>query len=102
MTDPQNVNLNVSDIADAVKVIDFACEQGAFRGWETIRQVHGVRERLGAFVDAANAITTAAPEPALEVETIPDDGESEEALEPADTEPSALPPRRARRAHRTQ
>src|SRR5690349_455600 len=101
MNDPQNVNLNVPDIADAVKVIDFACEQGAFRGWDTILQVHGVRERLGAFVNAANVLTAPASEPTEESESGGND-EFEEALEPANTEPSALPPRRARRSRAVQ
>lgn len=49
------VSLNVTDIADAVKVIDYAAEQGAFRGWDNIRQILVVRDRLNAFVTAASA-----------------------------------------------
>lgn len=49
------VNLNISDIADAVKVIDHAADQAAFRGWANIRQVLALRDRLELFVEAAAA-----------------------------------------------
>lgn len=48
-----SVNLTLNDIQNAVKVIDFAAEQGAFKGWGTIEQVLIVRNRLTAFVAAA-------------------------------------------------
>ena len=60
---PESV-LNVTDIADAVKVIDHACEQGAYRGWHNIRQVLALRDRLEAFTIAATAQVT--PPPVLE------------------------------------
>jgi hypothetical protein len=61
MSDTQ-VSLNVTDIADAVKVIDYAAEQGAFKGWENIRQIMKVRDRLEAFTVSANAqVNTPAP-----------------------------------------
>lgn len=44
--------LTVVDIRNAVNVIDFACTQGAFKGWDTITQVMSVRNKLQAFVDA--------------------------------------------------
>lgn len=62
MSDQPQVNLNVTDISDAVKVIDHACEQGAFRGWANIRQVLGLRDRLDMFAAAAAAITNPAEE----------------------------------------
>lgn len=49
------IELSISDIQNAVAVIDYACEQGAFKGWATIEQVLTVRARLKAFVDAAAA-----------------------------------------------
>lgn len=52
-----NIELSISDIQNAVAVIDYACEQGAFKGWTTIEQVLTVRARLKAFVDAATAAT---------------------------------------------
>jgi hypothetical protein len=63
---PPLVNLNVTDISDAVKVIDHAAEQGAFKGWTNIRQILGLRDRLDAFVTAATAVTEQPSEPAAE------------------------------------
>lgn len=57
-----NVSLNVTNIADAVKTIDHACENGAFRGWHDIRQVLALRDRLEAFVNAATAQVNTATE----------------------------------------
>lgn len=51
---PESV-LGLNDIQNAVKVIDFAAEQGAFRGWETIEKVLEVRTRLNNFLSAAAA-----------------------------------------------
>ena len=42
--------IGVQDIENAIKVIDHACEQGAFKGWEVIQQVITVRDRLASFV----------------------------------------------------
>ena len=58
-------SLNVTDIADAVKVIDYACEQGAYKGWHNIRQVLALRDRLEAFTTAATAAQVNQP-PAFE------------------------------------
>jgi hypothetical protein len=62
------VNLDVNDIANAVKIIDFACDQGAFKGWDTLLGVKGVRDRLSTFLasipqpmPADPAAETAAP-----------------------------------------
>jgi hypothetical protein len=52
-------NLVIQDIENALKIIDFAAEQGAFKGWTTIQQVFAVRGRLAAFVNYAQA--SAAP-----------------------------------------
>lgn len=46
--------LSLSDIQNAVKVIDFAADQGAFRGWGVIEQVLIVRNRLNTFLKAAS------------------------------------------------
>jgi hypothetical protein len=51
----QETNLNITDIADSVKIIDYAFEQGAFKGLNNIRQIITVRDRLNVFVTAANA-----------------------------------------------
>jgi hypothetical protein len=52
-----------SDIADAVKIIDHAADQGAFRGWENIRQILVVRDRLHAFSEAIKADEQARNDP---------------------------------------
>ena len=49
MADP---TLTALDIADAVKIIDYAADGGAYRGWENIRQILIVRDRLNAFATA--------------------------------------------------
>jgi hypothetical protein len=48
-------SLGLVDIQNALKVIDFACDQGAFKGWSTIEQVQVVRTKLAAFVAYAAA-----------------------------------------------
>lgn len=48
--DVQAPNLSIADIQNAIRVIDFACEQGAFKGWPTIEQVLILRNRLHDFV----------------------------------------------------
>jgi len=48
----EDATLNVTDIKDAVQIIDAAAEHGIFKGWETIRRVLLVRDRLDAFAVA--------------------------------------------------
>ena len=60
MADSQT-SLNITDIADAVKLIDFIAEGGTFKGWEVIRHALSVRDRLEAFVVAANAQVNSPP-----------------------------------------
>ncbi len=48
-------SLGIQDINNALKIIDFAAEQGAFKGWNTIQQVLSVREKIAAFVAYAQA-----------------------------------------------
>lgn len=59
--------LDATDIQNAVTVIDYAAEQGAFRGWDTIIKVLNVRNQLFAFVSAIDpknkAETTEPPPP---------------------------------------
>jgi hypothetical protein len=67
--------IGVVDLQNAVKIIDHAADQGAFKGWQVIEQVIAVRNKLNAFVtaalaaqqaeqDAADAATAAAETPA--------------------------------------
>ncbi|RYD59628.1 MAG: hypothetical protein EOP83_20550 [Verrucomicrobiaceae bacterium] len=55
VTEEAPISLSLNDIQNAVKVIDFAAEQGAFKGWKTIEQVLNVRQRLNAFLEVAQA-----------------------------------------------
>lgn len=48
-------SLGIQDIQNALKIIDFAAEQGAFKGWSTIQQVLNVRGKIAAFVAYAEA-----------------------------------------------
>jgi hypothetical protein len=72
MTDNTQDNvpsLEVTDIQNAIKIIDFACDQGAFKGWNVIKQVNGVRERLNAFaefVESQKSEEEAAPQASSE------------------------------------
>jgi hypothetical protein len=63
MDSKSEASLNVTDVADALVAIDHAAEQGAYRGWHNIRQVIALRDKLEAFVEAANVNT---PTPVLE------------------------------------
>lgn len=60
--------INIVDLQNAVKVIDFAAEQGAFKGWQVIKQVMAVRDKLDEFVLAAAPAT---PEVEAEPEVKP-------------------------------
>jgi hypothetical protein len=90
MSDQPMVNLNVTDISDAVKVIDHACEQGAFRGWTNIRQILALRDRLDLFTTAANAIPTETPP------------ETPETPETAPVDETTTPPANSRRQRQTR
>lgn len=52
--------IQINDLQNAVQIIDYACEQGAFKGWKVIEQVIAVREKLAAFVAAATPPAVAA------------------------------------------
>jgi hypothetical protein len=70
-TDTNDLSLSLTDIQNALQVIDFAADQGAFKGWATIQQVLSVRNRLNAFLDAAAAASAPAEgEAAVEAETV--------------------------------
>lgn len=55
---PENTDatLNVTDIADLLKIVDYAAEQGAYRGWANIRQILAVRDRVEKFVASTTAL----------------------------------------------
>jgi hypothetical protein len=46
--------LSFQDLDNVVKIIDFAAEQGAFKGWSVLTQVKEVRDRIATFVEAVS------------------------------------------------
>jgi hypothetical protein len=52
------------DLRAAVILIDYACEQGAFKGWENIQKAFTVRNRIAAFVEQWASISE--PQPSTE------------------------------------
>ena len=54
-------SIELADLQNAIKVIDHACQAGAFRGWAVIEQVIAVREKIATFLKAATP-----PEPVEE------------------------------------
>lgn len=63
------ITLSVGDIENAVKVIDFACEQGSFKGWSVINEVMGIRNRLVGFLRQVTVPVATAEEGAAAAET---------------------------------
>lgn len=61
-TEQNQPNLNIDDIRNAIRVIDFSAEQGAFKGWQIIEQVLQVRNRLNDFVKAVMPPEDAEPQ----------------------------------------
>ena len=65
------VTLQVGDIEAAIRVIDYAAEQGSFKGWSIIQEVMVLRNRLVAFLKTvpvpAEAEAGADPEQTTEV-----------------------------------
>lgn len=51
-TTEQLITFVPDDIFAAVMLIDHACNQGAFKGWENIEKAFGVRERLLKFAES--------------------------------------------------
>ncbi len=56
--------IQITDLQNAVQIIDSACEQGAVKGWKGIEQVIAVREQLAAFLNAAAPAAPAEEAPA--------------------------------------
>lgn len=63
-------SLGLQDIQNALKIIDFAADQGAFKGWTTVQQVMSVRNKIADFVAyaEANADAPAATEDSVTVD----------------------------------
>lgn len=44
--------LQVQDLQNLLQIVDYAADQGAFKGWATMAQVFAVRQKLNAFLQA--------------------------------------------------
>jgi hypothetical protein len=64
----------ITELKNAIQIIDHACEQGAFKGWGPINQVLGCRGRLLAFIELMEK--TLSPE-GEETSDIVEDGTAE-------------------------
>ncbi len=56
-TTPNPASFTPDDLRAAVILIDYACEQGAFKGWENINKAFAVRNRIASFVEQWAAIS---------------------------------------------
>lgn len=56
-TTPVIDSFTPDDLRAAVILIDYACDQGAFAGWETINKAFTIRNRIAAFVEQWAAIS---------------------------------------------
>lgn len=65
-TEQQSAQLQIGDIEAAVKVIDYASEQGAFKGWNVVQEVLVLRNRLVHFVRSVQPDTEATATEAAE------------------------------------
>jgi hypothetical protein len=61
-TTPSLESFTPDDLRAAVILIDYACEQGAFKGWENINKAFLVRERINNFVEQWASISEPTPE----------------------------------------
>jgi hypothetical protein len=54
-SDGQIINqvITIDDIENAVRIIDYASDQGAFKGWDVIVKVLELRNKLNLFVGSA-------------------------------------------------
>jgi hypothetical protein len=49
---PQQVQLDLNVLNNILQIVDYACEQGAFRGWASINGVKAERDKLATFLEA--------------------------------------------------
>lgn len=45
-------NLNLNDLKNLLIILDYASDQGAFKGWNNIRKVLALRDKLDDFIKA--------------------------------------------------
>jgi hypothetical protein len=48
----EKVDLTLVDLKNLLIILDYAANNGLFKGWETMKNVISLRERLDAFVKA--------------------------------------------------
>jgi len=75
--------LSLVDIRNAVNIMDYACDQGTFKGWKMIGEVSTVRQKFVNFLNAVAANSDAANSEAQVEENsteggVPAVGETEE------------------------
>lgn len=63
MSEQDQVGFSIQDIANLVQIIDYAANQGAFKGWDTIRQVIEVRDKAANFIEYSQAQQQAQVQP---------------------------------------
>jgi hypothetical protein len=69
--------LGIDDIKNAVRIIDFAADQGAFKGWTVTEQVLLVRNRLNNFIKSVAPDETPATPEATVTDTTVNTGAAE-------------------------
>jgi predicted acyl esterase len=80
-TGAEAATISLVDLQNVVKIIDYAADQGAFKGWAVIEQVASVRQKINAFVEAATAAQAANEQAAA--------GEAQAEATQADAAPAA-------------
>jgi hypothetical protein len=59
---PVPTSFTPDDILAAVMLIDHACNEGAYRGWEIVNTAYSVRSRLIEFAESWRSINQALTE----------------------------------------
>ena len=77
MTEQNQEGLTLVDLKNLLAIVDYAATQGAFKGWETIKQVVAVRDKLASFIVAAEP-----KQPETELQMFSDETTKEPALQP--------------------
>lgn len=47
-------NLSLNDLKNILIIIDYAADNGAFKGWENIRKVMELRDKLEKFINSVD------------------------------------------------
>lgn len=45
-------SLTITDLSNLLAIVDFAAQQGAFKGWDVVNRVLAVRNKLANFLEA--------------------------------------------------